>query len=126
MPQYSFICSSKLGCGHEFVKQMTMTQYPKSKIKCPHCNNVVNRNYEADNIYVSVKLGDGEIKLGHLAKRNDSRFSDDYKKELIKKNNAYKNVEPNKDLPAGMSRVKKNADGIKEPYKKQRKRKYKK
>lgn len=122
MPQYSFICSFKFGCGHEFAKQMTMTQYSNSNIKCPHCNNIVNRNYEADNIYVSVKLGDGEIKLGHLAERNDNRFSDDYKKALIKKHNAYKNIEPHKDLPVGMHRVKKNADGIREPFKRQRKR----
>ena len=59
---------------------------------CPSCDKIktVRRDYQADQHRVFVYKGDDEIKLGHLASRNSSKYSSDEKSEINKKNNAYR------------------------------------
>jgi putative FmdB family regulatory protein len=35
MPQYSFLCRT---CKREFLKILTLSEYEKGGIVCPHCN----------------------------------------------------------------------------------------
>jgi hypothetical protein len=56
----------------------------------------------------SVRKSDSELKtIGDLANRNRDRLSDDEKITLHKKHNSYKDQESHKELPKGMSRIKK-------------------
>jgi hypothetical protein len=57
----------------------------------------------------SVKKSDSELKtLGDLALRNSEKMSQDQKTELYHRHNSYKEDTTNyKNLPKGMSRVKK-------------------
>jgi hypothetical protein len=56
----------------------------------------------------SVKKSDSELKtIGDLARRNSDKFSDDEKTHLYNKHNSYKYEESTKQLPSGMSRLKK-------------------
>lgn len=83
----------------------------KKKIICPHCkSNQVTRDYTVDcsNISGCVKKGDSELKtIGDLANRNSDRMSDDHKRDLYIKHNSYKEEPSPKELPKGMSRIKK-------------------
>ena len=36
MPQYNFLCRA---CKKEFSKILTISEYEKGKIVCPHCNS---------------------------------------------------------------------------------------
>lgn len=36
MPQYSFLCRA---CNKEFSKILTIAEYEKGQIVCPHCNS---------------------------------------------------------------------------------------
>ncbi len=36
MPQYSYLCRA---CKKEFSKILTISEYEKSKIACPHCKS---------------------------------------------------------------------------------------
>ena len=36
MPQYSFLCRA---CNKQFSKTLTISEYEKSGILCPHCNS---------------------------------------------------------------------------------------
>jgi hypothetical protein len=110
MPEYSFICDK---CDEGFSLFFSITEYTKlsskNKINCPNCNsNKVNRDLLSDcsTIAGSVKKSDGELKtIGDLANRNRDRMSDDQKADLYKKHNSYRESEPEKPLPAGMSRI---------------------
>jgi len=56
----------------------------------------------------SIKKTDSELStIGDLANRNRDRLSDDEKIALHKKHNSYKDAVSNKELPKGMSRMKK-------------------
>jgi len=110
VPEYTFHCG---GCGEVFSIFTLMSEY-SDKQTCPSCKKTkqVSREYAVDVITVggSIKKGDDKIKVGHLAKRNSERLSDDEKRHLTEKNNAYKYEEPKTDLPKGMSRMGKPSD----------------
>lgn len=56
----------------------------------------------------SVKLSDSDVKtLGHLAKRNSDKMSEDQKQHLHDKHNKYKDSNIEINLPNGMSRIQK-------------------
>jgi hypothetical protein len=56
----------------------------------------------------SVKKSDSELKtIGDLANRNRDRMTDDHRTVLDHKHNAYKDNDAIKELPKGMSRIKK-------------------
>jgi len=63
---------------------------------------------DVSTLNASVKKADSELKtLGDIANRNRDRMSDDQKQALSEKHNAYRDNEVLKDLPQGMSRMKK-------------------
>lgn len=63
---------------------------------------------------MSVKKADSELKtIGDLANRNRDRMSEDERVTLYKKHNDYKDQESQKELPKGMSRIKKSKSKIK-------------
>lgn len=101
---YSFRCKK---CGIFEVRQL-ISEYNGSA-KCPRCNKKsTERALDIDitpDTFGYVNKSDDECTLGTLAERNAKRYSDEYKNELTKKNNAYK--KRTKELPKGMSRIKK-------------------
>lgn len=112
MPTYSYICEK---CNHQFELFFTLKDYTTNKEnetpKCENCKSKkTHRNYSIDitSQVASVKKSDSELKtLGDLAKRNTDRLSNDEKAHLHRKHNAYKEETPQKELPKGMSRIKK-------------------
>ena len=101
---YTFICDN---CNFQLESLQEIANY-KSLKKCPECKkNKLYRDYAADSVNVSVRLGNDEIKVGHLADRNTQRLSNDEKNELTKKHNAYKDQDISDKLPEGMSQIKK-------------------
>lgn len=107
MPFYTYKCNH---CDSDFELFFSIKDYDKSP-KCPSCNSVdTDRQYILDVSTISscVKKSDTELKtIGDLANRNRDRMSDDQKTELYQRHNAYKQTESEKQLPAGMSRIKK-------------------
>lgn len=107
MPTYTFVCDN---CKQAFEIFLSIRDY-NSKQSCPKCKSKnVSRDYGTDcsSINTSIKKTDSELKtLGDLANRNRDRMSDDHKTHLNKKHNEYKETESQKDLPQGMSRMKK-------------------
>lgn len=107
MPTYSYICDK---CNHEFELFFHIREYTENP-KCAKCNSKkTHRCYMKDieSQHMSVKKADSELKtLGDLANRNRDRMSEDQKNALYKKHNAYKEEESTKELPTGMSRMKK-------------------
>ncbi len=127
MPTYTYTCPR---CG-DFEAYASLSDY-KPRIRCPNyylqhdtpfdlldkgvysdvvekkCKRMCNRNLMADTITVSGLCDDGPSTLGALADKNSDRMSVDEKESLDRKHNEYKKVDPNKELPPGMSRVGKN------------------
>lgn len=107
MPTYSYFCEK---CSSDFELFFIIKDY-SDRPKCPLCNSQkTHRNYVADALTqnASVKKSDTELKtLGDLANRNRDKLSDDQKAELHIKHNQYKETPPDKPLPKGMSRIKK-------------------
>jgi putative FmdB family regulatory protein len=107
MPTYSYFCKN---CECSFELFFHIKDYSE-KPKCINCNcSRTERLYIADVLTqsASVKKSDSELKtLGDLAKRNSDRMSEDEKIHLYQKHNSYKYETPPKELPKGMSRVKK-------------------
>lgn len=101
MPTYTYACEQ---CSTKIEIFAHYSEYQKT-IKCEQCGSECQRSLQDDLTTGFVKLGDEEIKLGHLAKRNSERFSDDYKAELKRKHYEYKDQEPTKELPKGMTRI---------------------
>lgn len=101
MPSYTYICEK---CNRKIELIAHYSKYQKT-IACNECGAECQRSLQDDLGSGFVKLSDHELKLGHLAQRNSERFSDDYKAELKRKHNEYKEQEPSKPLPKGMSRV---------------------
>lgn len=124
MPIYTFDCLTKLGgCGHQFETFLYMSDIPhKYPNICPQCKkiNTITRNFAEDLPTNQVVKGDTEIKVGHLAKRNTERFSEDEKEAIYRKNNAYKFTAPDRDLPNGMQYI--GEPGKREPSLKQHKK----
>lgn len=105
MPLYSYICTK---CKYKFEKISTMINY-KNILRCPKCRCKSTRDICKDipSILTSIVDGDSNIKLGHLAKRNTDRMSNDEKNYLNYKHNEYKYKTPEHELPSGMTRTKK-------------------
>jgi putative FmdB family regulatory protein len=108
MPTYSYSCEK---CKNEFE----LFAYIKDYIESPACTKCGSlntfRQYAKDVLTQSssIKKSDSELKtLGDLALRNSERMSEDQKRELYQKHNAYKeDTSQQKELPSGMSRLKK-------------------
>lgn len=106
MPTYSYYCEH---CECIFEHFFRMSEYHE-QIECDICRHTISRCYQEDipSVGASVKKADSELKtLGDLANRNRDRMSEDHKAALYKKHNSYKETEPTKELPKGMSRMSK-------------------
>lgn len=108
MPTYSYICNS---CNHNFELFFYIKDY-QNQPSCAHCQSQnTSRQYVLDVITqsASVKKSDSELKtIGDLAMRNTERMSEDEKTALYMKHNSYKDEQDKqKELPKGMSRIKK-------------------
>jgi len=107
MPTYSYCCNN---CKTNFELFFYIKDY-NDKPNCIKCNSIdTNRRYVEDVLTqnCSIKKSDSELKtLGDLAKRNSDRMSQDEKIHLYQKHNSYKYEEGTKELPTGMSRIKK-------------------
>ncbi len=103
MPIYTFKCS---GCRHQFEIIMSMKKYTTNHL-CPKCKSEeVGRDYMEDQLISTIKLSDDQLKLGHLAKRNTERLSNDEKAHLDHKHNEYKYNKKGGELPKGMKHIK--------------------
>jgi hypothetical protein len=108
MPEYSYICEH---CSNRFSLFFTIQNYVENPT-CSKCNSLTIRDYQEDlsSLNTSVKKSDSELKtVGDLAKRNTERMSEDHKAYLYKKHNDYKETTVQKELPKGMTRIKKPA-----------------
>ena len=107
MPTYSYHCDK---CKKDFELFFYIKDYIDQP-KCQFCKSAdTHRQYTKDvsTQSTSVKKSDSELKtLGDLANRNRDRLSDDQKQSLHTKHNSYKEEAPPKDLPSGMTRLKK-------------------
>lgn len=107
MPTYSYQCNN---CSKEFELFFYIKDY-KSNPNCICCKSKnTSRSYCKDILTqsASVKKSDSELKtIGDIANRNRDRLSDDEKLALDKKHNSYKEEVPQKPLPKGMKRMKK-------------------
>lgn len=89
MPEYSYFCKE---CEESFSVVLSVASY-EPKQPCPRCGYPrAERALEDDwaSLTGGVKLGDEQIKLGHLAKRNSERMSDDEKAHLTYEHNKYR------------------------------------
>ncbi len=98
MPEYSYICNKEhrqwdkpIGCGHRFSIITTVRNYTASPI-CPSCNqnDAIIRDYREDNVNISIALSNDKLTVGHLAKRNTDKLSNDEKVALYNKHNDYR------------------------------------
>ena len=107
MPTYVFHCNT---CKADFEVFQSLKEY-NGHTQCPDCQTETeHRVYDV--VPGHVVLGDSEIKIGHLAKRNRDRMPDDQKKDLARKHNEYKFAPVEKDLPKGVKeRARKNKNG---------------
>lgn len=106
MPSYTYFCKK---CDKSFEHFFSISKY-KEKIKCQSCKSYCKRFYEEDMLTIngSVRKSDSELKtIGDLANRNRDKMSSDEIQSLNDKHNAYKEQESIKQLPKGMSRIKK-------------------
>ena len=107
MPTYSYVCNK---CSNNFELFSSIREYNEHPL-CPNCqSSLTERHYINDfaTLGMSVKKADSELKtIGDLANRNRDRMSEDEKAALHKKHNDYKETESQKELPNGMSRIKK-------------------
>lgn len=127
MPTYSYQC---LKCKKSFELFFYIKDYNENP-DCIHCaSRKTTRSITSDVLTqnCSVKKSDTELKtLGDLAQRNSERMSDDEKNALYTKHNSYKeDVDLDKKLPSGMSRVKKQPKikwpGSKKPIRRKKNR----
>lgn len=106
MPEYSYKCDV---CDVSFSVVCSIRTY-KEQVTCSNCKSLCSRDYDKDlpTVQTSIKLATSEIKtLGHLAQRNTETMSQDQKDELYRKHNSYREDAPEKPLPKGMTRLKK-------------------
>lgn len=107
MPEYTYCCEK---CSNKFCIICSIREYDEHA-KCTKCNSKnTYRMYQEDlsTLNTSVKLSDNDVKtLGHLAKRNSEKMSEDQKQHLHDKHNKYKDSDTEINLPSGMSRMKK-------------------
>jgi putative FmdB family regulatory protein len=105
MPTYSYFCEK---CNNIFELFFSIRNYQETS-QCPKCMCECSRHYgDMLTINGSVKKSDSELKtIGDLANRNRDRMTDDHRTVLDHKHNAYKDNDAIKELPKGMSRIKK-------------------
>lgn len=107
MPTYSYCCNS---CDNQFELFFYIKDYTPTP-ECTKCRSEdTYRMYALDvaTQSASVKKSDSELKtIGDLANRNRDKLSEDEKIHLHQKHNSYKDNQPEKPLPKGMSRMKK-------------------
>lgn len=106
MPEYSYLCEK---CSNTFSLVFSIRDYIEHP-KCDDCGSKCIRNYSEDliSLNMSIRKSDSELKtVGDLAQRNSERMSEDQKAHLYKKHNDYKETPSQKELPKGMTRVKK-------------------
>lgn len=106
MPTYSYYCEK---CHITFERFFLIKDYEATSY-CEKCQTLCSRNYAEDILTqsASVKKSDNELKtIGDLANRNRDKLSNDEKMFLNKKHNDYKEQTTTKELPKGMSRIKK-------------------
>lgn len=112
MPTYSYFCDS---CSSDFELFFYIKDYTDNPI-CASCNSKkTHRLYVKDvsTQNASVRKSDSELKtIGDLANRNRDRMSEDRKQELFVQHNSYRETEPEKPLPKGMTRMKKGTKTI--------------
>tara|TARA_R100000278_G_scaffold29947_1_gene27598 strand:- start:40048 stop:40389 length:342 start_codon:yes stop_codon:yes gene_type:complete len=102
MPIYTYVCTD---CQLKIEILGSPSNYQET-IECEKCGKQCYRSLQDDLTFGFVKLADSEIKtLGHLAKRNAEKFSDDYKAELKRKHYDYQEQVSPKELPKGMTRI---------------------
>ena len=101
MPIYTYVCTD---CKSKIEIIGTPSNYQET-IECEKCGKQCHRSLQDDLTSGFVKLSDDQLKLGHLAKRNSERFSDDYKAELKRKHYDYQEQVSPKQLPKGMPRI---------------------
>jgi len=112
MPSYTYFCTD---CGEPFEIFFYFKDY-KDIVDCQKCGNNCKRYYQEDMLSInsSVRKSDSELKtIGDLANRNRDRMNEDQRQDLYNKHNAYKDQESTKELPSGMSRIKKSKTKIK-------------
>lgn len=106
MPTYTFLCEE---CNSKFELFFNIKDYIESP-SCEKCKSKkTSRSYQDDlaSMTGSVIKADSELKtVGDLANRNRDRLSDDNKKALYAKHNAYKD-DFHLKLPSNMSRISK-------------------
>lgn len=106
MPTYTYEC---LKCASSFELFFHIKEY-QEKPQCVNCGSAkTHRSYINDVLTqsMSVKKSDSELKtIGDLAKRNTDKLSNDEKISLYNKHNSYKYDSSDKELPSGMSRIK--------------------
>ena len=103
MPTYEYHCTN---CLKDFDIFQNIHDFVLVT-HCPQCkqSTAVMKFSTQDSF---VKLAESEIKtLGHLAKRHTETMSADERASLHRKNTAYRREGPDKPLPPGMKRVKK-------------------
>lgn len=107
MPTYSYCCNK---CKYNFELFFYIKDYQENPI-CISCKSKdTYRQYSKDVLTQStaIKKADNELKtIGDLANRNRDKLSDDQKQSLHEKHNAYKEQPSSKELPSGMTRLKK-------------------
>lgn len=107
MPTYSYSCEK---CCKDFELFFFIKDYTSNPV-CPHCETKSTYRRYTDDVLTqntSVKKADSELKtIGDLANRNRDKMSEDEKNALHIKHNKYKETESKKQLPKGMSRIKK-------------------
>lgn len=108
MPTYSYCCDK---CSNNFEIFFYIKDYQEQP-ECPRCHSAkTSRRYAEDVLTqnASVKKSDSELKtIGDLAMRNSEKMSEDQKEYLYRKHNSYKeDPSEQKELPKGMSRIKK-------------------
>lgn len=107
MPTYSYSCNK---CKSNFELFFYIKDY-QDKPKCITCDSENTYRRYADDVLTqntSIKKSDSELKtIGDLAKRNSDKMSEDEKIHLYQKHNSYKFEDNTKELPTGMTRVKK-------------------
>jgi len=108
MPTYTYCCEK---CNQKFELFFHFKDYTDQP-KCCYCSSLkTHRSYvdDAKQSISFVKKSDSELKtVGDIANRNRDRMSNDQKLDLYTKHNDYKDQQPNKPLPNGMSRLKKS------------------
>lgn len=112
MPNYTYFCTN---CCKSFELFLYFKDY-KNVVDCQKCGNSCDRYYQEDmtSINSSIKKSDSELKtIGDLANRNRDRMNEDQRQDLYNKHNTYKDQESSKELPSGMSRIKKSKTKIK-------------